>query len=236
LKISRHGTAYTAASPEKMHGLTKYAILLDLETASDGLGSLEKIFGFILSQEEKNFFLGQWKDGMEFNVRTERFPGGMKIGADGVLTKDTRTTCVLVYDGLTMHFYANGKLVRIDNRGPLTFSNWSKEYPLVIGTDAGGRSQWRGRLFQIAMWDRALSSTEIGAVTSDAVKRRGFGLPDSGFGANEGNQASGFRLPEEKARKQENPPVSPTGRSAAVTGDQWPVTSEGTKTVAVVSG
>ena len=72
--LARHGTAYTAASPRKMLDLSQIAVLLDLETSSDGEGALEKIVGYFINQEEKNFFVDQWKDGVEFNVRTERSP------------------------------------------------------------------------------------------------------------------------------------------------------------------
>ena len=117
LEIARHGTAYTALPAGKLQDLKQFAILIDLTTSSDGLGSLEKIFGYFISQEVENFFLGQWKDGMELHVRTERNVGGMIFGSDGVLKKEERATCLIMYDGLKMHIYKNGKLIRRDNRG-----------------------------------------------------------------------------------------------------------------------
>ena len=43
----------------------------------------------------------------------------------------------------------------------MSFSNWSQEYPLVVGTDAEGRSQWKGVLYEAAIYDRALTSDEV---------------------------------------------------------------------------
>ena len=166
LEIARHGTAYTALPAGKLQDLKQFAILVDLTTTSDGLDSLGKIFGYLISQEAENFFLAQWKDGMELRVRTERNAGGMIFGADGVLKKEERAACLIVYDGLKMHIYKNGKLIRRDNRGPLSFSNWSREYPLVLGTDANGRSQWKGVLYEAAIYDRALTSDEVMRLSS----------------------------------------------------------------------
>jgi len=187
LEIARHGTAYTALPAGKLQDLKQFAILVDLTTSSDGLDSLEKIFGSLISQEAENFFLAQWKDGMELRVRTERNAGGMIFGTDGVLKKEERAACLIVYDGQKMHIYKNGKLIRKDNRGPLSFSNWSREYPLVLGTDANGRSQWKGILYEAAIYDRALSpegTRDQGVGTSAAARQRetGIGLPASGFG------------------------------------------------------
>jgi len=167
LEVARHGTAYTVLPAGKLQELKQFAILIDLTTASDGLDSLEKIFGYLISQEAENFFLAQWKDGIELRIRTERNAAGMIFGADGVLEREKETACLIIYDGQMMHLYANGKLIRKDNRGPLSFNNWSRGYPLVVGTDATGRSQWRGNLYEVAIYDRALSPKEIDAVSSD---------------------------------------------------------------------
>jgi glycopeptide antibiotics resistance protein len=161
LEIARHGTAYTALPAGKLQDLKQFAIHIDLTTSSDGLDSLEKIFGHFINQEDENIFLAQWKDGIELRVRTERNKAGMKFGEDGVLEKEKRAACLIIYDGQKIHLYKNGTLTRRDTRGPLSFSNWSAEYPLVIGTDATGRAQWKGTIYEIAVFDQALMPGEV---------------------------------------------------------------------------
>ena len=231
LNIARHGTAYTALPAGKLQGLKQFAIHIDLVTLSDGLDSLEKIFGYLISQEAENFFLAQWKDGLELRVRNERNAAGMIFGADGVFEKDRRTSCLIVYDGQKLSLYKNGTLLRRDTRGPLSFSNWSRDYPLAVGTDAGGRSQWRGTVHEIAVFDRTLTSDEAmrlsGSSSLSGGKRAG--TRDEGVGTSAaGRQGKkGIGLPASSFQLQgKNPPPSPLGRSAAVTSDQWPVTSE----------
>ena len=187
LEIARHGTAYAAVPAGKLQGLKQFAIYFDLATSSDEQGSLAKIFGSIISQGDKNFFLAQWKDGIELNIRTDRSMGGMKFGADGVLVKEERRACLIIYDGLKILLYAGGELIRRDNRGPLSFSNWSQDYPLVVGTDAGGRSQWKGTIYELAIYDRALTSDEVKGLSrqsspSSLSGRNKAGTRDEGVG------------------------------------------------------
>jgi hypothetical protein len=171
LLLARHGTGYTASSAGKLQDLKPFAIRIDLATSSDGQDSLAKIFGSFISQADQNFFLAQWKDGLELRVRTERNAAGMIFGADGVLGKGKRTVCLIIYDGQKMHLYENGQLVRKDNRGPLSFSNWSREYPLVVGSDANGRLQWKGTLFEVAIYDRTLTQNEVLHLSGHAAEK-----------------------------------------------------------------
>jgi len=223
LEIARHGTAYTALPAGKLQDLKQFAILVDLTTSSDGLDSLEKIFGCLISQEAENFFLAQWKDGMELRVRTERNAGGMIFGTDGVLKKEERAACLIVYDGLKMHIYKNGKLIRRVSRGPLSFSNWDKTYPLVVGTDANGRAQWKGVLYEAAIFDRELTSDEVIRLSSP-----------SGLSGLSGYAAERQGKTADRGESDGRPLIHYVFRpenTKAVTSDQWPVTSEGPKKV-----
>ena len=241
LNIARHGTAYTALPPVKLQDLKQFAILIDISTSSDGLDSLEKIFGYFISQEAENFFVAQWKDGIELRLRTKKNAGGMIFGEDGVLKKEERATFLIIYDGQKIHLYKNGTLVRKDTRGPLSFGNWDKAYPLVVGTDANGRSQWKGRLFQIAVWDRSLIPEAVADFTKHALEGdRGADSRQPTVDSQKKSQqsAAGSQQP---TTIQENPPRSPfmkggSGKgenedkrplTKAVTSHQWPVNSEG---------
>ena len=134
--------------------------------------------------------MAQWKDGLELRVRTERNAAGMIFGADGVLEKEKRAACLIVYDGQKMHLYANGALVRRDNRGSLSFSNWARDYPLVVGTDAGGRSQWKGTIYEIAVFDRDMTPGEVQRFKGSGVQ---------------GERADS----RQQETRKENPPLSP---------------------------
>jgi VanZ like family/Concanavalin A-like lectin/glucanases superfamily len=103
--------------------------------------------------------------------------------------------CLLIYDGLKMHLYKNGSISRRDNRGPLSFSNWDKAYPLVVGTDAGGRSQWKGCIHELAIFDRALSPGEVQGSKGSGVQKK---EQVQGFKQKAGSGVQGFRGSKER--------------------------------------
>ena len=200
LEIARHGTVYTAFPADKLKDLKRFAIHIDLVTSSDGLNAFEKIFCYAVNQEEMNFLLGQWKDGFIPVLRTEQKLQGIKFGVKEALKKDERTQFLINYDGRRLFLYQDGISKNYREVGPLSFSNWNRTYPLVVGTDAGGRTQWKGVLHEVAIYDRALSPKEISAVVSDqwpvvsdAAERqeeKGVRHPASGFGKNKEETAS----------------------------------------------
>jgi hypothetical protein len=166
LEIARHGTAYTASSAGKLRDLNQFAIHVDVATSSDGLNSFEKIFSYIINQEEMNFLFGQWKDGFLPVLRADQKSNTIKLGVEGALRKGERSRFLLSYDGRKFRLYQDGIIRNSGEVGALTFSNWDRTYPLVVGMDVAGHSQWKGTLYEIAVFDRALSPDEIRRVTS----------------------------------------------------------------------
>ena len=148
-----------------------------------------------------NFIVGQWKDGVVLHLPDYKRQKEIHFGADDLLKKDERVRFLINFDGMKLSLYKDGKARKFRETGALTFGSWSREYPLVIGTDADGKGQWKGCLYQIALWDRALPSKEMDAVAS------GQWPVDSDAAARQ--RKKGFGLPKEKAIQQENPPVSP---------------------------
>jgi hypothetical protein len=161
LRFGRPGTAYTPLPPGKLRDLTDFTIVLRLATDSSGLSSFEKIFSYALSQTEANFILGQWKDGLGMHVWAAETHQEIHFGAYGVLSRDARIDCIISYNGSTLHLYENGTVRQTRDVGALRFKAWEDPYPLVLGTDAHGNSQWRGTLYEIAIYDRALAPGEV---------------------------------------------------------------------------
>lgn len=158
--LERPATAYTSVPSVKLRNLTAFTIAIRLATNSSGLSSFEKILSYALSQKEANFILGQWKDGLGLDLRVDGTSPEIHFGEYGVLKKDVRICCVISYDGQALTLYENGRIRKTRNDS-LKFSEWVDKYPLVIGTDANGRSQWRGTIYEIAIFDRALTEPEI---------------------------------------------------------------------------
>ncbi|MBN2254264.1 MAG: VanZ family protein, partial [Deltaproteobacteria bacterium] len=60
-----------------------------------------------------------------------------------------------------------GKKIAARRTGPLTFTRWNGSYPLVVGSDARGRSSWKGSIRTIAIFNRALQEKEILALSGN---------------------------------------------------------------------
>jgi len=161
LRFERPGTAYTSIPSGKLRDLTAFTIAIRLATDSSGVSSFEKIFSYAVTQQEANFILGQWKDGLGMHLRADGKSQEIHFGADGVLRKDARIGCVISYNGNTLRLYENGTIRKTRDVGALRFKAWEDSYPLVMGTDAHGHSQWRGTIYEIAIYDRALAPEEV---------------------------------------------------------------------------
>ncbi len=51
--------------------------------------------------------------------------------------------------------------------GATDFRNWEPEFPLLFGNEATGDRPWTGRLFEVALYDRALESAPAGPIGPD---------------------------------------------------------------------
>jgi hypothetical protein len=192
LDIARPGSAYTASPSEKLHNLNQFTIYIDVVTSSDGLNSFAKILSYAFNQQNANFIVGQWKDGLGLHLRSDGRPQEIHFGEFGVLKINERVRSAISFNGQVLQLLVNGENRVEENRGPLAFKRWIDTYPLVIGTDAVGGSQWKGRIYEIAMWDKALTSDEVMRLSSR----------DTGVGLQE-----------------ENPPVSPFAKGGSGKGE-----------------
>ena len=161
LQLKQPGTAYTSMPPGKLRDLTAFTIAIRLATDSSGLSSFEKILSYALTQREENFILGQWKDGLGMHLRADGKFQEIHFGAYGVLRQKEMIYFAISYNGNTLHLYENGTIRKTREVGALRFKSWEDSYPLVMGTDAHGDSQWRGTISEIAIYDRALAPEEV---------------------------------------------------------------------------
>jgi VanZ family protein len=68
---------------------------------------------------------------------------------------------VVAYDFSGQSIFVNGE-IRLRRKIPGgTFTNWDPSYHLVLGNEATGDRAWNGKIFYIAIYDRALSKQEI---------------------------------------------------------------------------
>ena len=112
-------------------------------------------------RHQMNFHLGQDGPAASFRVRTTcDYYSNTKV--PGVFDDTGAPRHVVVtYDGAVKRLYVDGAA-----RGPATalegdFSNWDRDYPLVLGNEATMTRSFLGRVFLVALYDHVLTQQEI---------------------------------------------------------------------------
>jgi len=161
IKLIPPSIAYSQIPPQKLLNIREFTILIDMGSdfsASEGFGS---ILTYGLDYYRMNFMVGQWRSGIELRIKSDSNTRTISFGKKNVFRKGEQARFAVVYDLNKLILYHNGEKIAARRTGPLTFSRWERTYPLVIGSNAEGRSFWKGTIRSIAIIDRALLKSEI---------------------------------------------------------------------------
>jgi Tfp pilus assembly protein PilV len=111
---------------------------------------------------ESNFLLGQEFTSPVARLRTSNTTNDGQpgvIGSNGI--SDGRLNhLVATYDGERLKMYHNGRMVADAPRTGL-LDNWDTTYPLVMANEISGDRPWRGRLYHVSFYDRALNPYQV---------------------------------------------------------------------------
>jgi len=110
-----------------------------------------------------NLVLGQSAGLAEARLRTSDTPlDGAPTDSQAAAFTTLPIHVVYSRSGLTdeAKLFVNGSTV---NGGTLagSFANWDLTYPLTVANEPGGNRPWRGELFLVAVYCRALSAVEV---------------------------------------------------------------------------
>ncbi len=77
---------------------------------------------------------------------------------------DSAAHYVVTYDGDDVRFYRNSSLMHAEARSG-TVANWNSSFPLVLGNEneADGNRGWVGALYEVSIFDTALTASEVEA-------------------------------------------------------------------------
>lgn len=139
---------------------------VDIELKTDSLQQLGPavIFGLSSDHTHRNLMIGQQGDGIELRLRTTAGdPAGV---LDGLLVHQVLDTnriqrITATCDGTRVRLFVDGQMRAEKSEIRGDFSCWGRNQILVVGNDPDGDSGWAGLIWRIAIYDRALKSTEI---------------------------------------------------------------------------
>jgi len=123
-----------------------------------------RIVTFSLDPHQRNFTLGQENDSLILRLRTtESDENGVypHFRANKVLRPGKKHHITVSYDGQLEKLYVDGKLREISSALEGTFSNWDPKAFFVIGNEYTGDRLWQGKIYLVALYNRALGDQEI---------------------------------------------------------------------------
>ena len=155
-----------------------------VQPASTGQSGPARIVTLSSGTRTRNFTLGQ--DGSAYDVRLRTTDTGSNGSKPSVTTSagslDTRLTHVVYTRDASGDavLYLNGrKQVRRTVSGDV--GNWDSDYRFALGNELGGNRPWLGALHRVAIYARALDSTQVSAsYAAGAQAESGTAVSDAG--------------------------------------------------------
>lgn len=153
-----------------------------------------RIAGLSADANKRNLTFGQEKGEWVVRIRTTA------TGENGTNPElrvpglnATRTHVIVTYDGKRARVFMNGLEIKLEKSVSGTLENWDSAFPLVLGNEAGEAKPWAGVIRFVALYDRALGTSEV---------KQAF---DSLFPDGAGLGVVAPKAPPEKSPKKERP-------------------------------
>ncbi len=110
---------------------------------------------------DRNFTLGQREGQIEIRFRhAESDDSGYPyLRADDAISEELDHYVVTFSDG-ELRLYRNGALLANEERSE-DLRNWDDGYPLLVGNESSDNRPWRGHVYLVSIYERALSVDEI---------------------------------------------------------------------------
>lgn len=122
-----------------------------------------RIVTFSADSSIRNFTIGQ--DATAYNIRfavnDREFSrnGTPELSATSAVTL-TETHIAFTYDGIQLKLFVNGVQEGSSKRtGGL--QNWDRDFAFVLGNENASSRPWAGEIYQLSVYDRALSPPEV---------------------------------------------------------------------------
>lgn len=160
-KLSNAGNASrVAASLQRSNALSVEAWI---RPASLNQAGPARIFTFSQDGSNRNFTLGQEGKKIDFRLRTSSTSSNglpsLASKSDLKTNQPTHVVFTRAKSGETK-LYINGRIDATSSaKGNL--KNWNKSYKLAVGDEFTGGRNWKGSVFLVAVYDRALPSHQV---------------------------------------------------------------------------
>ena len=137
-----------------------------IQTASTNQKGPARIVSLSRDPGARDFTLGQEGSRVSFRLRTTRTSGNgtPQLDTGELATRRTHVACT--FDGKVKRVYVDGRPQSQTQDVGGDFSGW-EDMSLQIANEATGDRTWRGTVFRVAIYDRALSAEEVAAAARE---------------------------------------------------------------------
>jgi hypothetical protein len=145
-----------------------FTIELSLEAALEPYNNVYHILTIHNGQLPSPFVLCQWKSHLVIRVPDASKPRGFREAAVEALQTGTKRNIAIVSS-------AAGTIIYVDGKARERYPHYlvpaaAVRGQLVLGNAASGKHSWSGKIFRLALYDRALAEREVSApATSGAA-------------------------------------------------------------------
>lgn len=123
-----------------------------------------RIISYSANKLRRNFTIGQQERDLIVRLRTTKTDlngRNPELSVGDVFDHNHPQHIVVTYDYSEEKVYVDGQLRVASTVLSGDFSNWNPTYPFLIGNERTGNRPWIGKLFLVALYNRALSEEEV---------------------------------------------------------------------------
>ncbi|MEM1119531.1 MAG: choice-of-anchor W domain-containing protein, partial [Bacteroidota bacterium] len=169
LTISDEATIQSAGAATKITDAIQASNAITIETWVKAANTTQdgpaRIVTLSSGSSNRNFTLGQEDDKYAFRLRTNHGStdsNGNPTREEGSVYPEIIQHVVYTWDQSTATetIYVDGVVAYTGTRNGNT-SNWNDSYKLAIGNELSASRPWLGDIYMVAIYDKALSSTEV---------------------------------------------------------------------------
>jgi hypothetical protein len=108
-----------------------------------------------------NFHLGQDRQCLSVRVNAGGDEAAWLLFDDVFARRQRAWHVVATYDRGTVRLFVDGEERYEEDLPDADLSRWSRDYPLLVGNEATRDRPFRGEVYLVALYDRALDEDEV---------------------------------------------------------------------------
>ncbi len=167
IEISSSSAIRSLAPPQRFYDalVTGDGITIEIWLATEDIHQRgpARIVSYSYNKYLRNFTIGQEGKDLILRLRTTEtdLNGHPELDVKDVFIRNALQHITTTYDFYENKVYVNGKnRLNIKGYGG-RFTNWDEDFNLIIGNELTGNRPWLGKIYKVAIYNRALSHQEV---------------------------------------------------------------------------